>query len=136
MMIDATFDEFPFVAEMPKREKSKVMKVWEHFRELSRISEVEGMLIPMAYAALVLDVCRQRVYQLADDGRLKVIEVNGHQFVTERSVVDYAATERKAGRPLKRLDPVIEGNQTALQGAMGVYRDEMAKRRKAKESVK
>jgi len=140
MMFEAVATDFPFVAELPKREKSKLAKVWGHFQELSRISEVEGMLIPMAYAAIVLDVCRQRVYQLAEEGRLKVIEVNGHQFVTERSVVDFAATERKAGRPLgKRLDPVIDKGSAVGAGfevARGLLRDIRAQKKQAKDSSK
>lgn len=133
VMFEAAATDFPFVAELPKREKSKLVRVWDHFRELSRISETEGMLIPMSFAAIVLDVCRQRVYQLAEEGRLKVIKVNGHSFVTENSVVDYAASERKAGRPVRRFEGVMDGKQTALGAAVQVFKEV---RSKAKESQK
>jgi hypothetical protein len=107
-MFEAVATDFPFVAELPKREKSKVVKVWESFQELSRVSAVEGMLIPQAFAAKVLDVSRQRVYELSGEGRLKVVLVNGHKFVTEKSVIDYAKSERKAGRPVTRLQAIAD----------------------------
>lgn len=107
-MFEAAAIDFPFVAELPKREKSRLVKAWDAFRELSRITEVEGMLIPIPFAAKVLDVSRQRVYELAGDGRLKVFMVNGHQFVSEKSVIDFAQSERKAGRPITKLENVAD----------------------------
>jgi len=103
-MFEAQALEMPFMAEMPRREKSKVMRVWDSFQELSKIAETEGIPIPQAFAAKVLDVSTQRVSQLAQEGRLKVVQVNGHPFVTENSVVAYAQSERTAGRPLKNLE--------------------------------
>ena len=102
-MIDSAVDaaEFPFVEELPKREASKFVRVWENFQELSRLSKTEGMLIPQAFAAKVLGVHRSRVFQLVEEDRLKVVVVNGERFVTENSVVEYAKSERKAGRPVK-----------------------------------
>jgi hypothetical protein len=136
MMFEAAVSEFPFVAEMPKREKSKLVKVWEHFRELSALADKEGMLIPMSYAAVVLDVCRQRVYQLAETGQLKVIEVNGHSFVTEKSVIEFAESERKAGRPAGRLGPVMDGKQTPLGASVEFVREVGKARKRAKNSQK
>ena len=102
-MIDAAINagEFPFVQELPKREASKAMGVIEHYRELQRISQDEGMLIPQSYAAKVLRVHRSRVFQLVEDGRLKVVEVNGERYVTGNSVDAHLRSERKTGRPAK-----------------------------------
>ena len=101
MMFEAEINEFPFVRELPKREKSKYARVWDTFRELSAIAKTEGMPIPQVYAAKALGICTQRVSQLANEGRLKVVMVGGTRFVTENSVVAYAKSERKAGRPFK-----------------------------------
>lgn len=100
-MFEAAATDFPFVAELPKREKSRAVQVWEAFRELSRIAETEGAPIPQAFAAKLLGISHQRVSELANEGRLKTCDVNGVRFVTENSVVAYAKSERKAGRPVK-----------------------------------
>ena len=126
-MFEATGFDFPFLADLPKREKSKVVKVWETFEELSRVTAIEGMLIPQSFAAKILDVSRQRVYELSGEGRLKVVPVNGHLFVTEKSVVAYATSERKSGRPLKNLERGTWAGCTAMAKEM---------RQEAKESRK
>ncbi len=108
-MVKTEAFEFPFVeqlpklSDLPKREKSRMQRIWDDFRALSKIAEEKGMLCPVALAAKILDVSRQRAYDLIGEGRLEVVEVNGHQFVTEKSVIDYALSERKAGRPSKTV---------------------------------
>ena len=111
-MFEAQALDLPFVADLPKREKSKVVRVWEAFQELTRISETEGIPIPQSFAARILDVSPQRVCDLANEGRLTVVQVNGTRFVTENSVVAYAKSERKAGRPLGK---VLDSNESAAK---------------------
>lgn len=101
-MEDVAGVEFPFVQSLPKREKSKLAKVWDLFNEARRISQEKGLLVPATLAATLCDVSRNRIYELMQDGRLDRIELNGHVFVTEQSLVAWAATERKAGRPVKQ----------------------------------
>lgn len=93
--------EFPFVESLPKREKSKWRRIWDHFQELKRVSEVKGMLVPVRLGAELLGISRQRVDELVADGRIEVVEVDGRRFATEVSIVEYARSERKAGRPTK-----------------------------------
>jgi hypothetical protein len=114
-MVDATITEFPFVASLPKREKSKLAKAWDTFRALSKIAETEGLPIPQLYAAKVLGISRQRVYALVEEGRLKVVIVNGERFVTENSVIEYAKSERKAGRPPKIPETLGEAYRAAKE---------------------
>jgi hypothetical protein len=102
-VIDATTD-FPFVAELPKREKSRLAKIWEAFQEVKAIQATEGCLIPDSVAATLLEVSRVRVEQLCDDGKLKRVMWHGRRFVTENSLVQHARSERKAGRPQKTID--------------------------------
>lgn len=129
MFAEAEVLEMPFVAELPKREKSKLAKVWDAFDEIARITETEGVLIPQSLAAKLLDVCRQRVFELVEEGRLKAYEVNGVRFVTENSVVAYAKSERKAGRPLGRvLDSKKGAIATAAKASLEFYRETKAKK--------
>lgn len=102
-MFEAEATDFPFVAELPKREKSKMVKVWDNFRELARISQSEGMLLPQVMAAKVLGVSRGRVFQLVESGQLKFVDVFGERMVTENSILAHMKTERKAGRPPKLM---------------------------------
>jgi hypothetical protein len=135
-MFEATATDFPFVAEMPKREKSKWRKVLDAFQEIQAITKVEGTLIPQVFAAQVLDLSTARIAQLCNEGRLRVVQVGKSRFVTERSVVDWAKAEHKTGRPLKYLDGVLAGTETETQAALRAVRDATEARRQAKESQK
>lgn len=103
MMFEAEALDFPAFAHLPKRDKSRIERVWDSFQELSRVSEQKGMLIPQVYAARVLDVSPQRVTELIRRGILETYNVHDVPFVTGNSVVAYAKSERKAGRPPKTL---------------------------------
>lgn len=100
-MIDVAVSEFPFVAELPKRDKAKVANLWDKLAELRAMAQMGGSLVPHKFAAKLLGLSSQRLYQLAHDGRLERVEFEGHSFITERSLVQLARTERKNGRPLK-----------------------------------
>ena len=103
-MVKIEAAEFPFVESLPKREKSRLLRVMERFQELSEITKEKGMLVPLVFGAKVLGISRQRVYELIDDKRLEVVDVDGHQFLTETSLTAYAKSEHKAGRPVKLMD--------------------------------
>lgn len=99
-MFEAEATEFPFMAEVPKREKSKLARVWDHFKAVSAVVEQKGMLVPQHLAAELLGVSRQRIWVLANEGRLEGVELGGIRYVTEDSVIAFAKLERKAGRPV------------------------------------
>lgn len=101
IMASENVAEFPFVEGLPKREKSKFERVWDRFQELSKAAEGKGMLLPLRMAAEIIGVSKQRVQDLIGEGRLEVLELSGERFITEVSVVAYAKSERKAGRPVK-----------------------------------
>lgn len=100
-MFEASINEFPFVAELPKREKSKLATVWDRFKALSAVSKEAGCLVPPVFVASVLGISKQRVYQLGETGKLEVIRLEGQVFVTERSIIALARSERKSGRPFR-----------------------------------
>jgi len=100
-MFEAEALEFPFAATMPKREKSKLVKCWELLQRMKAISATEGDLVPLMMGAKLLGLSRSRVDDLVRDGRLKRVDIDGHVFLTENSIVECAKIERKRGRPLK-----------------------------------
>jgi len=102
-MHEAAISEFPFVAGLPKPAKSRLRNFWDHVKELTKVSEKDGMPIPQLLAARLLEVSRQRVWSMVEDGVLRAVEVNGERFVTLNSVIEYAQRERHAGRALKCL---------------------------------
>jgi hypothetical protein len=141
MMFEAVATDFPFVAELPKREKSKWRKAWDAFQEVQAVTKVEGTIFPQVFVAKVLDLSTARICQLCNEGKLRVVVVGNNRFVTERSVLDWAETEHKAGRPLgKFLDPMVEGKESvacgALRAGVEAYREGKARQRQAKESSK
>lgn len=93
--------EMPFVAELPKREKSRLAKLWDHFTEVRALQREHGTLVPIKLAADLAGVSRQCIDEHIERGQLIRIEVHGHPFITENSFVEWAKSERKAGRPIK-----------------------------------
>jgi len=100
-MFEAEALEFPFTADMPKREKSKLVKCWELLQRMKAVSATEGSLVPLMMGAKLLGLSRSRVDDVVRDGRLKRVEIDGHVFLTENSIVEFAQVERKSGRPPK-----------------------------------
>jgi hypothetical protein len=92
--------DFPFVAELPKREKGRIATLWDKFQEAREIIDREGVLVPPSFAAKVMNVSKQRVCQLMDSGRLKRVDFDGQSLVTENSIVEWAKAEHKGGRPI------------------------------------
>jgi hypothetical protein len=107
-MFDAATTEFPFVGALPKREKSKLGKVWDHFAQVRAIVAEKGMLVPQHLVANLLGLSKQRIGQLVDDGRLEGVDVHGTRYITEVSVVAFAKVERRRGRPVKLGSPLSE----------------------------
>lgn len=117
VMFNAAITEFPFVETLPKREKSKLGKLWDHLSTVKQIVDEKGLILPQHMVADLLDLSRARVGQLIDDGRLEAVVVHGVRYVTEVSVVSFAKEERKTGRPLKCLD-----NQGIWQASVSAAR--------------
>lgn len=111
-MFKADAIEFPFVSSIPKREKTRVQRVWDHFQEVKAIVAEKGMVLPQHLVAELLGLSRQRIGHLADEGRFESVEIGGVRYLTERSVVAFASIERKAGRP-----PKTPSNAELWQGA-------------------
>ncbi len=81
--------------------KSGEPSFMDRLKEVYRIVEEKGPLIPVTFAADVLGVSRGRIYQLIEAGTIEAVEVGRYSYVTGDSVKAYNDTERKAGRPFK-----------------------------------
>jgi hypothetical protein len=117
-MFNAPLTEFPFVETLPKREKSKLAKLWDHLAEVKRIVEEKGAVLPQHLVADLLGISKQRVGQIIDDGRFEAVMIHGTRYVTESSVVAFAKEERRVGRPVKLRSPL----QEAFSGAAAVFK--------------
>lgn len=103
-MFEAQATEFPFVETLPKREKGKLAKMWDHFNEIRAAMAANpemGMLVPQHLAAELLGVSKQRIWVLANEGRFECVHLGGQRLLSERSIIEYAKAERKGGRPCK-----------------------------------
>lgn len=127
-MFKAAVNEFPFVSELPKREKSRLQLFWDRFREVQALVERKGTIVPPVVAAELLGISRQRVHELMQGGRLERIEWRGQVFVTEHDLVEFAVAERKAGRPM--------GPTTVGQAAVSAVKAGQAYSKDLKKSSK
>ncbi len=108
-MLQVSVAEFPFVQGLPKTKRSRIAQVWATVRRMQEANVQEGGLLPVAVAAKALNVTRSRVDQLVGDGRLRRFEVDGHVFISGRSVAEFAWNERKIGRPGLGASPLKIG---------------------------
>jgi len=112
-MFKAEALEFPWVAELPKRERSRIGKAWDNWREVSGLMKEKGNLLPVMVAACLLDVSKQRVHQLIEAGKLEAVRVAGHPLITESSLEALCITERKSGRPFALPETLKESIKRA-----------------------
>lgn len=131
-MHEAIVNEFPFVAELPKREKSKLAKLWDQLAEVRAITNEKGLILPQSFVSKLLDVSDQRISQLLDDGKLDGVCINGRRFVTEKSVIEWAGQEHKTGRPTKAHQVAEEGNLATAKHCFKAAKDWVAENRATK----
>jgi len=100
-MSEVLTGEFAFVEDIPKRQRSRLRRLIDAYREVKAITDEKGMLLPVKLAADMAGVCHQRIAQLADAGQLEIVRLHGHRYVTESSFFGWVNSERKTGRPPK-----------------------------------
>ena len=100
--MDVTVEQFEMFPEMPTVPLLKRTKnIWEQLNELKELTEKHGQLVPIAMAAELLDLSRQRVFQLIDDGTFTPTEWRGQRWLTENDLRSFIELERNSGRPWK-----------------------------------
>lgn len=123
-MHEAETLELPLGLVAPtKREKSKLAKLWDHFQEVRAALKDHGMMLPQHYAADLVGVSRQRVHQLVNEGRFTVVEIGGCRYITELSLLEFAKTERAAGRHL-----TVPGVRATFQKAVDCTKEIASKK--------
>jgi len=100
-MFEATADEFPFVEDLPKREKSRWQKYCDAMAEFAEVSRQEGGLVHVSMAANFLNVSRTRIDELCNAGILKRFSFGGHVVISVRSLKERAESKLLKGRPKK-----------------------------------
>jgi hypothetical protein len=98
--MDATVDqldliEFPHIEGKTKKRST--------LRQMLDAIERHGPLLPQSMMAGALDLSKQRVSQLIEEGKLASVEVAGKHFIPAAALELYLTEEKKAGRP---FDPV------------------------------
>lgn len=86
---------------MPKREKSKLVRLWDMVFQMLDENSEQGMLLPVMTAGKLLNLSRTRIDQLCKEGRLCRVVIDNHVFIGSKSIKAFADLERKTGRPLK-----------------------------------
>lgn len=101
MMFEASSSEFPFVAGLPKREKSAVGRAVDVVREFAALCDQHGPLLPVALVAPMLNISNQRVHQLIEGGRFPgAVKFRRYWFIPEASLIEFAKSEKsRGGRP-------------------------------------
>jgi hypothetical protein len=96
------------------------------------------MLMPIAFAAKIAGVSRQRIDDLVERGQVERVVLNGHPFVTEESFIAWAKSERKAGRPFKLVDEAEKKGdiRAAVELGISAGKDHMAALKAARSSSK
>jgi hypothetical protein len=97
--MDISIEDFPFVAELPKREVKKVRNRWEELLLIADLVREKGLPVTQRMTAEILGVSKQRVAQIIADGRLETMTYGGVVYVTQSSLTFFAQQLRKHGRP-------------------------------------
>jgi hypothetical protein len=86
---------FPVVEEKARR--NSVLREWKD------ALDKHGPLLPRASVCFVVDLSRQRIKQLIDEGKLPVVVVHNREYMPIAVLEMFLADERKGGRPVKEL---------------------------------
>jgi len=96
MEVAEQFTLFDIPADEPKKVRTK----WQELQEMAEVADANGGLVPPVVAASLLDVSRQRVYELMKDARFRSYVFFGVTYVPVDDVVAFVNSERKSGRPV------------------------------------
>jgi hypothetical protein len=66
--------------------------------------ERHGPLVFRAHVPLILDVSRQRVHQLIDEGQLETVSVRGRDYVSFDSLEKFFVADHSKGGPPRNVE--------------------------------
>lgn len=103
---------------MPEPVAPAEMSLQERMDEFTRIAKGKEGLIPVTAAADLLQISRQRVYELINSGRLERIHYCGVAFITGRSIKDWNEAEKglpgRGKKKLGRFKSIVIGAKVGL----------------------
>jgi hypothetical protein len=121
--------QFGFVDQIDGPAKTgAIAEFRERVRDLQVLQQRVGGILPQTFAAGILGLTRQRVWQLIESGDLETVTMRGKPYVTMRSLVDFGERERKSGRPLK--EPTL---REIAKAAVEIGKEHYEVRRKARK---
>jgi predicted DNA-binding protein (UPF0251 family) len=100
-----------YLFDVPQAEPVEQTLAWVHqqYRRFMELSNTRGGMLTLSQAALIIGVSRQRVQQLAAEGRFTVTEILEGRYIFGDEVLAFALTNRKSGRPPGKLKLAIAG---------------------------
>lgn len=114
--MDVSITEFPFVGELPKRERSAIRRIWDDIHEIVELQRQMGPVLPTGLAADALGVSPTRIQQFVNMGRLQAIAFKGKNFIVASSLVEFAKLEKsKGGRPCKASEADFESAAMVIE---------------------
>jgi hypothetical protein len=133
----------PLTAAIAERPTDRKPSKADQRREIAAMSQVmveQKGLLNVPQTAILLDVSRERVYELIELGKLKRWVFTGRTYLSYSEVHDRREQDIKAGRPRRNaLETVIVGVKAAVktdstQAKQGGYAGpvERAKRKRKK----
>ena len=114
--MEATENEFPFVASLPKRKQVKIFSLWDEAKEIAQRN-----IVPQHIAARLLNVSTQRIGQFIDRGQLPFVTWHGHDFIPFEDLLAFSKLHRPRGRP--RL---VDGVKAVVGGWRAHCKDRIA----------
>ena len=106
-MTDIQASEFPFVKDIPKRDKTRL----ERFLEVLAVAREKGPVWSIQVCARVAQISNQRVHELMRNGQIESVEVDGHPLIVESSFLAWLKVDNKGGRPRKNHFPTAPKNR-------------------------
>jgi hypothetical protein len=101
-MSDGAAIDFPFVHDLPKREKSKVGQAFDELAEFWEVSKQERGLVTVNHAMKALNITRTTIDILCAKGILRRYKFADHVLISVASIKERAEAERSVGgRPRK-----------------------------------
>lgn len=104
---------FPVIEERSFRHRS-VLREWKE------AIEKHGPLLPRPSIPFCVDLSRQRVKELIDQGRIATVEVHNREYVPMAALEVFLAEERKSGRPVA---DVVLGSKVWRDRSRDLWKD-------------
>jgi hypothetical protein len=92
-------EQFPLFEVPEMRLPKAVRTVWDEVRDMAKIQQDHGQLVPIGLAAKLLGLSSARVGQLADEGTFRTWDFFGKRYVAVIDLESFIKLERKTGRP-------------------------------------